>query len=384
MRGRRIPAVYMRGGTSKGVFFHERDLPGPGPERDQLLARIIGSPDPWRRHTDGMGGATSSTSKAVIIAPSARDDCDVDYTFGAVAIDRPLVDWSGNCGNLSAAVGPFAISEGLVPAQDGQTRVRIWQCNLGLRIDALVPVCDGEVVEDGRFAEDGVPFPGAAVRLEYHEPAPAPGTLPLLPTGRVQDWLEVPGVGRLAVTLVTAGNPTVFFRADALGLTGRELPADVDGDAALLERLEAIRAHGCVAMGLAATPAEASERRPATPKVSWLAPPAAYRTSAGAEVGAGQVDVLARIMSMGRLHHAYTGTGSIALAAATALPGSVAAELAGPAAGPTTRIGHVSGVVAVGADVLCDNGTWRMRRALMERSARRLMSGWVHVPPAAA
>ncbi|MBE0591614.1 MAG: 2-methylaconitate cis-trans isomerase PrpF [Gemmatimonadales bacterium] len=380
MKQRRIPAVYMRGGTSKGVFFHERDLPRVASERDALLARVIGSPDPYRRHIDGMGGATSSTSKVVLIAPSRRDDCDVDYTFGAVSIEDGLIDYSGNCGNLSAAVGPFAIAEGLVPAREGETRVRIWQRNLGQRIDAIVPVCDGEVLESGMFQEDGVPFPGAEVRLEYHEPVPVPGALALLPTGNPQDLLEVPGLGRLAVTMITAGNPTVFFRADALGLSGRELPEEVDRDRKLLERLEAIRAHASVAMGLADTPAEASRLRPATPKVSWLAKPAPFRTSAGAEVGAERIDVLARIISMGRLHHAYTGTGSIALGAAAALPGSLANEIARTLPGVATRIGHVSGVLAVGAEVVCDNGTWRMDRALMSRSARRLMSGWVHVP----
>lgn len=380
MKQRRIPAVYMRGGTSKGVFFHERDLPRVASERDALLARVIGSPDPYHRHIDGMGGATSSTSKVVLIAPSRRDDCDVDYTFGAVSIEDGLIDYSGNCGNLSAAVGPFAIAEGLVPAREGETRVRIWQRNLGQRIDAIVPVCDGEVLESGMFQEDGVPFPGAEVRLEYHEPVPVPGALALLPTGNPQDLLEVPGLGRLAVTMITAGNPTVFFRADALGLSGRELPEEVDRDRKLLERLEAIRAHASVAMGLADTPAEASRLRPATPKVSWLAKPAPFRTSAGVEVGAERIDVLARIMSMGRLHHAYTGTGSIALGAAAALPGSLANEIARTLPGVATRIGHVSGVLAVGAEVVCDNGTWRMDRALMSRSARRLMSGWVHVP----
>ncbi|MCO5119073.1 MAG: 2-methylaconitate cis-trans isomerase PrpF [Burkholderiaceae bacterium] len=380
MKQRRIPAVYMRGGTSKGVFFHERDLPRVASERDALLARVIGSPDPYHRHIDGMGGATSSTSKVVLIAPSRRDDCDVDYTFGAVSIEDGLIDYSGNCGNLSAAVGPFAIAEGLVPAREGETRVRIWQRNLGQRIDAIVPVCDGEVLESGMFQEDGVPFPGAEVRLEYHEPVLVPGAPALLPTGNPQDLLEVPGLGRLAVTMITAGNPTVFFRADALGLSGRELPEEVDRDRKLLERLEAIRAHASVAMGLADTPAEASRLRPATPKVSWLAKPAPFRTSAGVEVGAARIDVLARIMSMGRLHHAYTGTGSIALGAAAALPGSLANEIARTLPGVATRIGHVSGVLAVGAEVVCDNGTWRMDRALMSRSARRLMSGWVHVP----
>ena len=381
----RIPAVYMRGGTSKGVFFLGRDLPHQPRERDPLLLRVIGSPDPYARHTDGMGGATSSTSKVVIITPSRRDDCDVDYLFGAVSIGEPLIDWSGNCGNLSAAVGPFAIGQGLVSPAEGMTRVRIWQANIGRRIDAFVPVRNGEVVEEGGFMEDCVPFPSAEVRLEFLDPADeAPGgAAALLPTGAVQDTLEVPRVGGVSATMVTAGNPTVFVRASSLGLNGREASADVDRDRKLLDRLEAIRAAAAVRMGLAGTIEEATRHRPATPKISWVARPAAYRTSAGVEVGADRIDVLARIMSMGKLHHAYTGTGSIALAVAAALPGSVVNEVARTLPGLPTRIGHQSGVLAVGAEVSRrEDGSWRVDKAVLSRSARRLMSGWVYVPPA--
>ena len=382
---RRIAAVYMRGGTSKGVFFHARDLPASGRERDACLLRVIGSPDPYARHTDGMGGATSSTSKVVILSPSRRDDCDVDFLFGAVSIDAPLIDYSGNCGNLSAAVGPFAVSEGLVPVTEGITRVRIWQVNIGKRIDAFVPVRDGQVIEDGRFMEDGVPFPGAEVRLEFLDPGgeddSVPG-LPLLPTGALQDRLQVPGVGNLAATLITAGNPTVFVRADALGLTGREMPDEVNRDRKLLEKLEAIRAHAAVRMKLADSAAEATSLRPATPKLSWVAKPAGYRTSAGVEVTADRIDLLARIMSMGKLHHAYTGTGSIALAVAAALPGTLVNEIARTLPGVSTRIGHVSGTLAVGAEVSQTDSGWRVDKAVLSRSARRLMSGWVHVPQA--
>ncbi|MCL4182939.1 MAG: 2-methylaconitate cis-trans isomerase PrpF [Burkholderiaceae bacterium] len=384
---RRIAAVYMRGGTSKGVFFHARDLPRSTRERDALLLRVVGSPDPYGRHTDGMGGATSSTSKVVLIAPSTRDDCDVDYLFGAVSIGEPLIDWSGNCGNLSAAVGPFAISEGLVAPVDGLTRVRIWQLNIGQRIDAFVPVRHGEVLEDGAFMEDGVPFPGAEVRLEFLEPghpaqpdAEAVGFAALLPTGAPQDELSVPGLGRLRATMITAGNPTVFVRADALGLSGRELPDDVNRRRGLLAQLEAIRAAAAVRMGLADSAAFATAHRPATPKVSWVARPAGYRTSAGAEVTVDRIDVLARIVSMGRLHHAFTGTGSIALAAAAALPGTVVSEVARTLPGVPTRIGHVSGVLTVGAEVSRGPGGWRFDKAVLSRSARRLMSGWVHLP----
>jgi hypothetical protein len=380
----RIPAVYMRGGTSKGVFFLGRDLPSNLRERDALLLRVIGSPDPYGKHTDGMGGATSSTSKVVIVTPSRRDDCDVDYLFGAVSIDAPLIDWSGNCGNLSAAVGPFAVSEGLVPATEGVTRVRIWQANIGRRIDAFVPVRDGDVLEEGAFMEDGVPFASAEVRLEFLDPADDEPGAPtaLLPTGQLQEELEVPGVGKITATLITAGNPTVFVRAQSLGLTGRELAADVDRDRKLLDRLEAIRASAAVRMGLADTPADATRHRPATPKISWVARAATYRTSAGVEIPAERIDLLARIMSMGKLHHAYTGTGSIALAVAAALPGTVVNEVARTLPGVPTRIGHLSGTLAVGAEVSQRDGRWQVDKAVLSRSARRLMTGWVHAPAA--
>jgi len=378
----RIPAVYMRGGTSKGVFFNAADLPPPGPARDRLLLRVIGSPDRFRNHIDGMGGATSSTSKVVLLSPSTRADCDIDYLFGQVAIDRAVVDWSGNCGNLSAAVGPCAIGMGLMTAPpEGHCVVRIWQANIGRRILAHVPMHHGEVMEQGAFELDAVAFPGAEIRLDFLDPGQGGRTFP---TGSVVDALDVPGVGRVEATLIDAGNPTVFVNAAALGLQGIELPAVVDADAALLERAERVRAQAAVAMGLAASAAEATSSRPHTPKLACVSPSADYATSSGAVVTAASVDVVVRIFSMGRLHHAVTGTGAVALAAAAAVPGTVVARaVRAPAAGPDTplRIGHPAGSLRIAAQARCgDDGAWAVTRVTMSRSARRLMAGWVFVP----
>ncbi|WP_288505056.1 2-methylaconitate cis-trans isomerase PrpF [uncultured Pseudomonas sp.] len=375
----RIPAVYMRGGSSKGVFFHARDLPPAGPARDALLLRVIGSPDPYGKQIDGLGGATSSTSKVVVIAPSCRPDCDVDYLFGAPAIEVPVIDWSGNCGNLSAAVGPFAISEGLVQAaRDGLARVRIWQANLGKRILAHVPMANGEVQEEGDFRFDGVAFPAAEVVLDFLDPAGSDGSV--LPTGRAVDELDVPGLGRLPVTLLNAGNPTVFVRAETLGLSGTETQAQVNGDGPLLARLEALRAAGAVAMGLAATAAQATAERPHTPKLCLIAPPQTYRVAGGKQVQAEELDVIARMISMGKLHHAIPGTGAVAVAVAAALPGTLVHTLSGDLDGRQVRIGHTAGTVAVGARAREVGGVWQVEKASMSRSARRLMEGWVRVP----
>ncbi|RNE93614.1 2-methylaconitate cis-trans isomerase PrpF [Marichromatium sp. AB32] len=379
---RGVPAVWMRGGTSKGVFFHAADLPADPAERDALLLRALGSPDPYGQQIDGLGGATSSTSKVVLIAPSERPDCDVDYRFGHVSITDPVIDYSGNCGNLTAAVGPFAIEEGLVRAQEGMTEVRIWQANIGKRIIARVPVRDGEPVVDGDFRLDGVPWPGAAVELSFLDPGGS-AEAPLLPTGQACEQIEVPGVGVLAVSLINAGNPTVFVRAADLGLDGREQRATIDGDPALLDRLERIRAHCAVRMGLGETPEAVSRARPATPKLAWVAPAADYRDSTGASVPATRCDLLARILSMGRLHHAFTGTGAVALAVAAALPGTLVNALtpwAGEHGVRHVRIGHPAGVLEVGAEVVPADAGWTARRAIMRRSARRLMEGRVLVP----
>lgn len=382
----RIPAVYMRGGTSKGVFFTAADLPANPAARDRLLLRVVGSPDRYGKHIDGMGGATSSTSKVVILSRSSRPDCDVDYLFGAVAVDAPVIDWSGNCGNLSAAVGPFAISAGLVPAPaDGLATVRIWQANIARKIIARVPMAGGEVVELGDFELDGVTFPAAEVQLEFLDPA-ADGdgaeAGAMFPTGRPVDTLEIPGLGRIEATLINAGNPTIFVAAASLGLVGTELQRDVNGRRELLDLAETVRAHGAVAMGLVSTPQEASATRPHTPKLAFVAPPADYLASDGRQVAKASIDLLARIFSMGQLHHAMTGTGAVAIAAAAVIPGTLVHRLAGVGTDGRVRLGHPSGTLAVGAEAVAQSGSWTVTRVLMSRSARRLMEGWVRVPGA--
>jgi probable AcnD-accessory protein PrpF len=382
----RIPAVYMRGGTSKGVFFHADDLPVDPAERDRILLRVIGSPDPYGKHIDGMGGATSSTSKVVILSKSSRADCDVDYLFGAVAVDKPVVDWSGNCGNLSAAVGPFAISTGLVDAPaDGVATVRVWQANIGKRIIAYIPMRDAQVQEEGSFELDGVTFPAAEVKLEFLDPASDDGDGgggAMFPTGQRVDTLDVPGLGRVEATLINAGNPTIFIAAASLGLRGTELEGDVNGKRELVASAEAIRAQGAVAMGLVASAAEATEKRPHTPKLAFVARPATYTASDGRVVEGASIDLLARIFSMGQLHHAMTGTGAVAIAVAAAIPGTLVHRVAPCGPDGRVRFGHPSGSLAVGAEANDVGGQWIVSKALMSRSARRLMEGWVRVPQA--
>ena len=382
----RIPAVYMRGGTSKGVFFVAADLPADPAERDRVLLRTVGSPDPYGKQIDGMGAATSSTSKIVILAPSTRPDADVDYLFGQVAIDRAFIDWSGNCGNLTAAVGPFAVSQGWVDASsDGTARVRIWQQNVSKLIVAHVPVRGGEVVEDGDFVLDGVTFPSAEIRIEFIAPGgmgeEGDATAAMFPTGNVRDRLEVPGVGPVEMTLITAGNPTVFVDAAALGLAGHELQSRVDADPELLKRCEAIRAHAAVAMGLAKSAEDASKNRLHTPKIAWVSRPQGYTASSGKVVDAAATDLTIRMLSMGKMHHVITGTGAIATAVAAAIEGTVVNAARRPGADPLrTTLGHPSGTLAVGAEVARDGDEWTVARAVMSRSARRLMEGWVRVP----
>lgn len=382
----RIPATFMRGGTSKGVFFRLDDLPAPcqvpGPARDALVLRVMGSPDPYGQQIDGLGGATSSTSKVVILSPSARPGHDVDYLFGQVAIDRALVDWSGNCGNLSAAVGPFAIAHGLLPPVQvppyGLCRVRIWQANTDRTIVAQVPVADGLVQEVGDFELDGVAFPGAEVQLQFLQPTGG-DTASALPTGRVVDDLDVPGLGRLTATLVDAGIPTVFVDAADVGLVGTEGQPAVNGDAALLARLEAVRAQGALKMGLIARPADAAGR-PHTPKLVLVAPAAGYLAANGRMITAAEVDLLVRALSMGRLHHAMMGTAAVAIATAAAIPGTRVHRAAGGRSRTSVCFGHPSGTLRVGADVREVAGRWVVDEVRLSRSARVLMDGHVHVP----
>jgi len=374
----RIPAVFMRGGTSKGVFFLAQDLPSDPQQRDRILLRVIGSPDPYGKHIDGMGGATSSTSKVVLISRPTRPDCDVDYLFGALAVGNPTIDWSGNCGNLSAAVGPFAIRSGLVKAPTlGWATVRIWQANIGKIIIAHVPMCDGEVQEEGNFELDGVTFPAAEIKLEFLDPGADEGDGEggsMLPTGNTIDWLDVPGVGRVEATLINAGLPTIFVEAQSLGFKGNELQSDVNPFPDLLERAERVRVAGATAMGLVATPGSH------TPKISFVARSLDYTASDGRPIKASDIGLLARIFSMGPLHHAMTGTGAVAIAAATAIPGTIPNRVAKKSDDGRVRFGHPSGALSVGAEATEINGEWVVSKAMMSRSARRLMEGSVLVP----
>ncbi len=383
-----VTTTYMRGGTSKGVFFTPADLPAAvrdDPERrDAFLLRVIGSPDPYGKHIDGMGAATSSTSKVVIVGTSSREDCDVDYLFGAVSLENPVIDWSGNCGNLTSAVGPFAIQQGLVQAPaNGVATVRIWQANVGKKIIAHVPMIGGEVQELGDFELDGVTFPAAEIKLEFMDPGADENSEggAMFPTGQRVDTIEVPGVGSVEATLINAGNPTIFVDASTLGFKGTELQPDINNDAEVLARCEAIRAHATVAMGMAQSAEEATLKRPHTPKLAFVAPPATYTASSGKPVGSDTIDICARIFSMGKLHHAMTGTGAVAIAVARAIPDTVVSRLLPQdASRDSVRFGHPSGTLSVGAEAHLLDGEWRVTKAVMSRSARRLMTGVVHVP----
>jgi len=381
----KIPATYIRGGTSKGVFFSLKDLPESaqvaGAARDALLLRVIGSPDPYGKQTDGMGGATSSTSKSVIVGKSSRPDHDVDYLFGQVSIDKPFVDWSGNCGNLSAAVGSFAVSSGLVDAsripENGVAIVRIWQANIKKTIITHVPITNGEVQETGDFELDGVTFPAAEVQVEFMDPADGEGSM--FPTGNLVDDLEVPGVGTLKATMINAGIPTVFVNAEDIGYTGTELQEAINSDEKALAMFETVRAYGAVRMGLIQDISEAATRQH-TPKVAFVAKPADYVSSSGKQVTTEDIDLLVRALSMGKLHHAMMGTAAVAIGTAAAIPGTLVNLAAGGGERTAVRFGHPSGTLRVGAEASLVNGEWQAKKAVMSRSARVLMEGWVRIP----
>ncbi|HUR40257.1 MAG TPA: 2-methylaconitate cis-trans isomerase PrpF [Verrucomicrobiae bacterium] len=386
----RVPATYMRGGTSKGVFFRLQDLPPavqkPGPARDRFLMRVIGSPDPYSKHTDGMGGATSSTSKCVIVGPGTKAGHDVDYLYGQVSIDKAFVDWSGNCGNLSTAVGPFAIANGLIDKSrlpnDGTFPVKIWQANIGKTIIGHVPMRNGEVEETGDFELDGVTFPAAEIVLEFIDPADegdADGGGAMFPTGNLVDDLVVPGIGTLKATMINAGIPTIFVNADAIGYTGTELQDAINLDPKALMNFETIRTAGALRMGLIKSPEEAAKRQH-TPKVAFVAPPKEHVVSSGRTLAAGDVDLLVRALSMGKLHHAMMGTAAVAIGTAAAIPGTLVSQAAGNKARESVRFGHPSGTLRVGAAAKQVNGQWTVTKAIMSRSARVLMEGTIRVP----
>lgn len=381
----KIPATYIRGGTSKGVFFNLSDLPErcqvPGEARDNMLLRVIGSPDPYGKQTDGMGGATSSTSKTVILAKSDVADHDVDYLFGQVAIDKAFVDWSGNCGNLTAAVGSFAISSGLVSAdrvpENGICEVRIWQKNISKTIIAHVPITNGEVQETGDFELDGVTFPAAEVQVDFV--APVDPSEAMFPTGNLVDDLVVPDIGTFKATMITAGIPTIFLNADEIGYTGTELQEAINGDEAALTRFETIRAYGAVKMGLIKDISEAASRQH-TPKVAFVAPAQAYTSSSGKGIAASEIDLHVRALSMGKLHHAMMGTAAVAIGTAATIPGTLVNIAAGGGDKDNVTFGHPSGTLKVGAEAVCINGNWTVNKVSMSRSARVLMEGWVRIP----
>jgi probable AcnD-accessory protein PrpF len=384
----KIPATYMRGGTSKGVFFKQDDLPEaaqvPGKIRDQILLRVIGSPDPYAKQIDGMGGATSSTSKTVILAKSTQAEHDVDYLFGQVSIDQPFVDWSGNCGNLTAAVGSFAISNGLVDAaripENGICTVRIWQVNIQKTIIAHVPITNGQVQETGDFELDGVTFPAAEVQIEFLDPADdGEDGGAMFPTGNLVDTLDVPDIGSFPATFINAGIPTIFLNAEDIGYTGTELQEAINSDAEALKRFETIRAYGAKQMGLIQDISEAATRQH-TPKIAFVSKPKAYVSSSGKAITEADSDLLVRALSMGKLHHAMMGTAAVAIGTAAAIPGTLVNLAAGGGEREAVRFGHPSGTLRVGAQAVLENGQWQVKKAIMSRSARVLMEGWVRVP----
>ncbi|HCG8221811.1 TPA: 2-methylaconitate cis-trans isomerase PrpF [Vibrio parahaemolyticus] len=381
----KVPATYMRGGTSKGVFFSLEDLPQEaqvaGEARDKLLLRVIGSPDPYAKQIDGMGGATSSTSKTVIVSRSSRDDHDVDYLFGQVSIDKPFVDWSGNCGNLSAAIGPFAIHAGLIPQEripeNGIVTVRVWQMNISKTILVHVPIVNGFVQETGEFELDGVTFPAAEIQVDFVDPADGEGSM--FPTGNLVDDLVVPDVGTFNATFINAGIPTIFIDAESIGYQGTELQDDINNDDAALAMFESIRAHGALKMGLISELEEAQTRQH-TPKIAFVSKSKSYQSSSGKAVNESEIDVLVRALSMGKLHHAMMGTAAVAIASAACVPGTLVNLAAGGGEKESVTFGHPSGTLKVGAQAKQTEQGWVVQKAIMSRSARILMEGFVRVP----
>ncbi|EGR1766374.1 2-methylaconitate cis-trans isomerase PrpF [Vibrio parahaemolyticus] len=381
----KVPATYMRGGTSKGVFFSLEDLPQEaqvaGEARDKLLLRVIGSPDPYAKQIDGMGGATSSTSKTVIVSRSSQDDHDVDYLFGQVSIDKPFVDWSGNCGNLSAAIGPFAIHAGLIPQdripENGIVTVRVWQVNISKTILVHVPIVNGFVQETGEFELDGVTFPAAEIQVDFVDPADGEGSM--FPTGNLVDDLVVPDVGTFNATFINAGIPTIFIDAESIGYQGTELQDQINNDEAALAMFESIRAHGALKMGLISELEEAQTRQH-TPKIAFVSKPKSYQSSSGKAVNESEIDVLVRALSMGKLHHAMMGTAAVAIASAACVPGTLVNLAAGGGEKESVTFGHPSGTLKVGAQAKQTEQGWVVQKAIMSRSARILMEGFVRVP----
>ncbi|EJI6689992.1 putative methylaconitate Delta-isomerase PrpF [Vibrio parahaemolyticus] len=381
----KVPATYMRGGTSKGVFFNLEDLPPEaqvaGEARDKLLLRVIGSPDPYGKQIDGMGGATSSTSKTVIVSRSSRDDHDVDYLFGQVSIDKPFVDWSGNCGNLSAAIGPFAIHAGLIPQEripeNGIVTVCVWQMNISKTILVHVPIVNGFVQETGEFELDGVTFPAAEIQVDFVDPADGEGSM--FPTGNLVDDLVVPDVGTFNATFINAGIPTIFIDAESIGYQGTELQDQINNDDAALAMFESIRAHGALKMGLISELEEAQTRQH-TPKIAFVSKSKSYQSSSGKEVNESEIDVLVRALSMGKLHHAMMGTAAVAIASAACVPGTLVNLAAGGGEKESVTFGHPSGTLKVGAQAKQTEQGWVVQKAIMSRSARILMEGFVRVP----
>jgi 2-methylaconitate cis-trans-isomerase PrpF len=375
MTMRKFPAVFMRGGTSKALMFHARDLPEARAEWDAIFLAAMGSPDPQGRQLDGMGGGISSLSKVCVIAPSPREDADVDYTFAQVQVKEARVDYGANCGNMSSAVGPFAVEEGIVPATDGENTVRIFNTNTRKLIHSTFGVRGGRAAVEGTLAIPGVAGRGAPIRLDFLEPGGAT-TGRLLPSGSALDVLDIPGLGRIEVSMIDAANACVFVAAAALGLKGTEMPDELERNAAALEALAAIRLHASVAMGIAPT-LDAARARSAIPFVGFVSPPQDAHTLSGERLAAADADLSVRMISNGQPHRALPLTASLCAAVASRIEGSVVWLAARRATGEALRLAMPSGVLAVGADASREGGAWQVARGSFYRTARRLFEGQV-------